>query len=203
MRKELKKKPTNHRETYLQPTELSQLKDDQLFPNLWKTLSKVEVLLQESRQKINELPIEQSWLQQLRTASRAKISKGLNLKGQPYRILDHPAVFSKEGHLAFRHLFIWGHYFSTQLLLTGQYFDRVNKVLVQESPYLLQQNSQLWNHFVDKDRYLPAQLLDEELWQKLSKVRILKLASQHAIEQYAHFPDHTAAFVEQNLDLFK
>lgn len=48
-----------------------------------------------------------------------KISRGENLCGLPYLILDYPASFTKEKIVAVRTLFWWGNFFSISLHLSG------------------------------------------------------------------------------------
>src|SRR6476620_3961243 len=50
-----------------------------------------------------------------------KISKGENYNGLPYLVLDHPRYFDKEDMYAIRTMFWWGNFFSTTLLLSGEF----------------------------------------------------------------------------------
>lgn len=52
-----------------------------------------------------------------------KISRGENLKGLPYLVLDQPAVYGQDGIRALRMLFWWGHGFVLSYHVSGKYLN--------------------------------------------------------------------------------
>lgn len=62
---------------------------------------------------------KKSTLSYLPVNRMGKISRGENLGGLPYLVLDYPALFSKKKIIAIRTLFWWGNFFSISLHLSG------------------------------------------------------------------------------------
>lgn len=88
---------------------------------------------------------------------QGKISQGENYNNRPYLVLDNPNVFSNDGIFTFRLIFLWGNYFTLNLVLTGKYFLQYQlmvpamlKAFSNQDVYQLQQGS-LWKHTVDED----------------------------------------------------
>ena len=67
-----------------------------------------------------------------------KISKGENYNGLPYLVLDHPRYFDKENMYAIRSMFWWGNFFSTTLLLSGEYKARLEQRFIDNYETLKQ-----------------------------------------------------------------
>lgn len=90
-------------------------------------------------------------------AKPEKISKGENLNGQPYIMMDFPASFSNTDVLAFRSLFWWGHSFSFIWHIQGKYLESIS----QEKLIRLKQSknnviwasydNSHWNYNIQKD----------------------------------------------------
>ncbi len=88
-----------------------------------------------------------------------KISRGENLLGLPYLVMDYPALFSKEKIIAIRTLFWWGNFFSISLHLSGleispkrvlpwlQYFN--------DHGFSINASGKEWNHDFDRDGFEP------------------------------------------------
>ncbi|MEI6946920.1 hypothetical protein V9K67_06930 [Paraflavisolibacter sp. H34] len=91
-----------------------------------------------------------------------KISKGENYLGLPYLVLDYPRRFTP-GHIcAVRTLFWWGHFFSSTLLLSGDYRDaflpRAGWVYdrLREGPYYMGIHEDPWIHHFEPSNYTPV-----------------------------------------------
>ncbi|MFI5152042.1 MAG: hypothetical protein ACHQET_01830 [Chitinophagales bacterium] len=108
---------------------------------------------------------EQSSLHGLYKINRAKISKGENLKGLPYVVLDYPGHFEKENIFSIRSLFWWGNYFSITLHLKGDSKSRVMNSLMRELPLLAKKDFQI---FIGDDEWI--QDLNEKYFILISKV---------------------------------
>lgn len=55
-----------------------------------------------------------------------KISRGEKYEAMPWVMLDYPRCFlSTQGHFAIRTFFWWGHYFSLQLQVSGNYLEKL------------------------------------------------------------------------------
>jgi hypothetical protein len=79
-----------------------------------------------------------------------KISKGENLKGLPYLVLDYPRYKQDKELILFRTMFWWGNYFSVTLHLQGEIasraFANLSQVSFQSSTRFSVDKA--WNHDV-------------------------------------------------------
>lgn len=74
-----------------------------------------------------------------------KLSKGENYMGFPWVMLDYPRFFDKkEGHLAIRTFFWWGHYFLPQLHVTHQFQKNVLNNLTLKPDYFSDFEVPVW-----------------------------------------------------------
>ena len=120
-----------------------------------------------------------------------KISKGENYNGLPYMVLDHPRYFEKEDMFAIRSLFWWGNFFSTSLLLSGQY-----KTLHQErfinsfesfrkDDYFICVNVDPWQHHFENGNFVKASGLSREEWEDTIRSHpFLKLSKKIPLTQW-------------------
>lgn len=91
---------------------------------------------------------------------RGKISRGENYLGLPYVILDCPALFEKNGIIAFRTLLWWGKSFSFTFHLSGIYLEQYLDRFYPALPLLDRQlkvciNTGQWVHHQEADNYIP------------------------------------------------
>ena len=103
-----------------------------------------------------------------------KVSKGENLEGYPFRVLDYPRIFSKNDVFAFRTLFWWGNFISLTLHLKGKYllknFDQLKQLLnLFEFQLHISSSGDEWIHDVNDKNYEPlnsetlAQIQEKEV----------------------------------------
>jgi hypothetical protein len=119
-----------------------------------------------------------------------KISKGENYNGLPYLILDHPRHFQKEGTLAIRSMFWWGHFFSTTLHLSGHYKTLYQEKIVsnldsfQNDFYICIHNEE-WEHHFEENNYRKINSMNrEELIELINSKDFLKLARKYPLQQF-------------------
>lgn len=132
----------------------------------------------------NNLPVEFS-------ASSPKISRGENYEGLPYRVLDFPAVFSKENSIAIRTLFWWGNYFSITLHLSGLYKQRFVRKILQNFSELSHSNFYIcvgenqWNHQFTDDNFRKLSSLNvNAINEALSHMSFIKIAAKTGIDDW-------------------
>lgn len=120
---------------------------------------------------------------------RGKISRGENYKGLPYVILDHPAVFGKEGIFAFRTLVWWGNPLSITFHISGtylqQYIEQLSSNLsgTEYGNYHICVNTNQFEHHYEKSNYIS---LNEF---KMNGGNIHTLATKNGFLKIAHiFP---------------
>lgn len=110
-----------------------------------------------------------------------KITKGENLEGLPFVLLDYPAVFGNENIFALRILYHWGNGFSLHLLLKGKYkilfennlFENLKKRNpCQEIFYCVHKDP--WSHYFRPDNYIASKLLPS-LGKKLFEKDFIKI----------------------------
>jgi len=93
---------------------------------------KVSTLLHELKQEMEQSPLHPSFPFPAGTDfQQGKITKGENLKGLPFVILDFPRLFGQSNVFAFRSMFWWGNYFSFTLHLKGQPLEQFRKPLLR------------------------------------------------------------------------
>jgi hypothetical protein len=79
---------------------------------------------------VHDAAPHRNWLPAELLTERGRISRGENLGGLPWMMLDCPYYFSRDAIFAFRSLFWWGHPFSITLHLSGRYAATYGKVLL-------------------------------------------------------------------------
>jgi hypothetical protein len=120
-----------------------------------------------------------------------KISKGENYNGLPYMVLDHPRYFDKESMYAIRSLFWWGNFFSTSLLLSGEY-----KTLLQDrfinsfesfknEDYFICTHIDPWQHHFENGNFVNAGSLNHKEWEDIIRRHpFLKLSKKIPLTQW-------------------
>jgi len=128
-----------------------------------------------------------------------KISRGENLHGLPYLILDQPSIFTPEGTLALRVLFWWGNYFLISFQASGNLRTRIAmlqlnlldaEILYLDSEDLWEARKTYFRHFKQKDINIPStQLLIEN-------VGFLKLGLFVPLTDYRLLSKKTTGFIK-------
>lgn len=105
--------------------ELSFLSDIEILKYRETAYEKVKHLLREVKSQLEPTVISLNNLLPTGSLTQGgKISKGENLLGLPYLILDYPRFKQGEELLLFRTMFWWGKYFSVTLHLQGNLASR-------------------------------------------------------------------------------
>ncbi len=101
---------------------------------------------------------------------RGKISKGENLDGLPYVLLDFPRLFNHENVFAFRTLFWWGNYFSFTLHLKGEPLDKYRKPILMNFEKLKNKGIKVytgndeWQHDWRDEKYVLLEKADKNIF---------------------------------------
>lgn len=112
-----------------------------------------------------------------------KISRGENYEGLPYRMLDYPAHFSKEGVLAVRTMFWWGNFMSAVLHISGSYLQKVDRSLLTElqdisSGFIISTSGEEWDHRPQSS----SQSLDINDWEFLKITCVIPIGRMEAMQ---------------------
>jgi hypothetical protein len=128
-------------------------------------------------------------------AVAAKISKGENLQGLPYQVLDYPRLFERENVFAIRTLFWWGNFFSITIQLSGKYKALFQENIYSNYPYLRSGgfycciNDDPWLHHFEKDNYISLGEMDEaEFKNQIADRTTIKLAAKLDLSQWDESP---------------
>ena len=121
-------------------------------------------------------------------SSMPKISKGENYRGFPYVILDHPASFEKGNIFAVRTMFLWGHYFSIQLHLSGRYKIKYQENLLRnlhnDKDFFIAAGEKEWEHHFENDNYIRFLSLSKELLKEIREKEFLKIALKYELHEW-------------------
>jgi hypothetical protein len=124
-----------------------------------------------------------------------KISRGDNLSGLPFLVLDQPAYFSPEGHCALRTLFWWGHYFLISYLVSGTYLERLDSLAFDLLPdqVMVYTGTDPW----ENDREQFTKLVDTDaLFQAAKNRGFLKLAVFFPLEKHDQLAETLIRFLK-------
>ena len=121
-------------------------------------------------------------------ASVPKISKGENYKGFPYVIMDHPASFKKENVFAVRTMFLWGHFFSITLHLSGYcktYFEQnIYKNLHLEKDIFIAAREEEWEHHFTDDNFVTSANISPSKLTDIKQRKFLKVALKYELHHW-------------------
>jgi len=130
----------------------------------------------------------------------AKVSRGENLKGLPYLVLDFPRIFTKENIFAFRTLFWWGNYVSCTLHLKGTYLNNFAHLLhpliekLANDQFRFSIDGDEWNHDSSLANFKNVKLFEAEQL-NLEKMEFLKITSTLPLLQLNDLEDfYTTTF---------
>lgn len=132
--------------------ELSFLSDIEILKYRETAYEKVKHLLREVKNQLEPTVISLNNLLPAGSLTQGgKISKGENLLGLPYLILDYPRFKQGEELLLFRTMFWWGKYFSVTLHLQGNLASRAfaNLSHVNFEPTSRFSVDEDWNHDIN------------------------------------------------------
>lgn len=128
-----------------------------------------------------------------------KVSKGENLKGLPYLVLDYPRIFQKENVFAFRTLFWWGNYVSFTLHLKGEYLDSqfINPLLLNQEKdiCIVSFSGDEWNHDLLSSDYIKLKDLDINSLDCLA-IPFLKICYKMELDQVNKLKQHYTKYKE-------
>ncbi|MFZ9661057.1 MAG: hypothetical protein ACO29O_04190 [Chitinophagaceae bacterium] len=100
------------------------------------------------------------------TGMAPKISRGENVSGLPWVMLDYPRYFTETDVLAIRIFFWWGNYFSITLHLKGKFQKVLSEGIMSSLPKLKEQawsvgvGEDPWDHDHHKGIYRPLMEMD-------------------------------------------
>src|SRR5690349_19930414 len=124
-----------------------------------RILEKVKGLLAQIQEDQQQYLYTNSILPDLVQVISPKISKGENYVGLPYLVLDHPRFFDKADMYAIRTMFWWGNFFSTTLLLSGEYKTLIQQRFIdqydtlKENGYHICVNEDPWQHHFESGNF--------------------------------------------------
>ncbi len=114
--------------------------------------------------------------------SGSKITRGENLKGYPYFVLDVPKMQNGDSIFSLRIIVWWGNYISVNLLLGESVYAKFrekiksNISLLQSSNFFVGMADDHWQHDVMEElHYIKSNKADNEF---LDKLKIFKITSR-------------------------
>lgn len=138
----------------------------------------------------------ESWLPEDVKAIPAKLSKGEQYLGLPYRVLDYPRLFDTEDMFAIRTLFWWGHYFTVNLVLAGKWkLQAVGSLIasydeLQESGLFICTGKDPWIHRISTEHYREIASISKVEWEKLIREQaFVKLTTRHELTEWEHLEE--------------
>lgn len=129
-------------------------------------------------------------------SSTPKISRGEQLQGLPYLVLDYPRVFTQDHFFAIRSLFWWGKFFSITLHLSGRYQALFKRAIADAYPHWSEKGWHLagggdpWQHDFRHNYYMPFAMLDAAQLQQHLSGPFLKLALYWPLSEWDNAADH-------------
>lgn len=124
-------------------------------------------------------------------ANPAKISKGEQYLGLPYRVLDFPRLFGATDMFAIRTLFWWGHYFTVNLVLAGEWKQQACDSLIASFDTLQEKETHIctgddpWIHQISSEYYREIASLSRVEWEKIIREQaVVKLTTRHPLTDW-------------------
>ena len=134
----------------------------------------------------------------------AKLSKGEQYLGLPYRVLDYPRLFSGADMFAVRTLFWWGHYFTVNLILGGIWKQQTCDALIasfqalQGREIYICTGSDPWIHRISTEDYRDLATLSRVEWEKIIREQaFVKLTTRHELTDWEHLDERLLADFER------
>jgi hypothetical protein len=128
-----------------------------------------------SKKYIQELEINNNVPKEVLSVS-PKISRGENLEGLPWVMLDCPRFFNQEDVFAIRTLFWWGNFFSITLHLKGKYFNnKIAQGFTKHWSICINDNE--WRNDFETDNYQALSVCTTTTIENLKFIKIAKRIS--------------------------
>jgi hypothetical protein len=143
---------------------------------------------------------------------RGNITKGENYLGLPYVVLDHPAVFGKNGVHAYRTMFWWGNSWSITFHISGNHLNQLpssffeSVVSLCPDHYLLGIGKGEWDHHFGEDNFVPfskVNISPVQLQSAAAEKGFLKIADRWPMEQINETPEKVSQFLTVFTTLFQ
>lgn len=138
------------------------LSEKEFFLAKARVSEKIHAILMEVGEYLNSHFYDHLLIGKILKNTSYKISRGENLKGMPYFVLDVPTLKSNHSYFSFRIIVWWGNYITINLLLSGEHLlhfkDTINSNLKEKnfSELLISIADDAWSHPIDEKDYLPA-----------------------------------------------
>ncbi len=137
-----------------------------------------------------------------------KISKGENYLGLPYAILDYPAIFKKENVFAVRTMFWWGNFFSITLHISGK--ERMKEANIphfiaslKDTDFFWCVSKNEWEHDFSKANYLPADEVDDKIFEEAPMKNFLKIAKKIDLKNWNEAPVFLTKAYREMMEIIK
>jgi hypothetical protein len=135
-----------------------------------------------------------------------KITKGDNLNGFPYFVLDVPKMSADISFSTVRIITWWGNYTSVNILCGPEQFGlykekiKVNLERLKGKSFFYSVVDDFWKHDVyDRDFYHPVEELNPELWQQLKQ---FKLSCVIPLNKINNLEDEVLEKIREMMSLF-
>lgn len=133
---------------------------------------------------------------------QAKITRGENLGGLPFMVLDYPRYFNGENIFAFRTLFWWGKFVSYNMHLGGIYCKQFSKAVTSNLKKKTQPNTwwyhndHPWKHDFIDENYVAATKKNLQQIENTERT-FLKISRKLELSQVEKFvPEGEKAFAD-------
>ena len=176
--------------------ELAVFQDSDFMPLKAKVWAKIEVLLSQLQEQLEEkIPEFSDQLPKEFIYSSGKLSRGENYKTYSYRVMDYPRVFQGDDIFTFRCVVLWGHPIGFHWILRGKYKEEFQDRLVEnalnleEEIWLSKQDDPwVWEFEADRQENI-HKLSPEAIKHLLQKQNFVKLSLYLPLETYAKIPE--------------
>ena len=180
----------------ISPEELKILNDSAFFMTKKKVTEKIYALFSETNQLFKEeLTHSNITIPKGVDIIEGKIFRGENYRDLPYLVMDFPKLFNKESVFTFRNMLWWGNFFSCTLHLEGEALNEFRKKLIQNKDVICNDNfwfcvneKSPWEYHYQKENYLPAKELGNELTKMLEEKTFIKISKFISLEEWQRFP---------------
>ena len=168
--------------------ELALVTDHEIILTKRAVIGKTSALFSSMIPCINETFKDVILSDKILCAAVPKISKGENYKGLPYVIMDHPATFKKENIFAVRTMFLWGHFFSITLHLSGYYKtyleQNIYKNVQFEKDIFIAAGEEEWEHHFAEDNFTESANLSPVKLAEIKQRNFLKIALKYELHNW-------------------
>ena len=156
-----------------------------------RVLDQISSFLAELQLSQSKLISQQAGLPEELLAIPAKLTKGENYLGLPYRVLDYPRLFGQEDIFAIRTLFWWGHYFTVSLLLGGEWKRKISGTLItamdqlKVTDHFICNTENHWINDIGPENYRKISELSREAWEKIiHEQTFIRISTRHVLSDW-------------------